>query len=473
MTRKLAVKLMIDLGLTVSMFLAFAYHLTGPVAHEFIGLVMFLLLLAHNSLNWRWYKNLGRPGGGLERRLTQAVTLVLLAVTVALLVSSILASRVLFDFVRVGNGFLVRQIHALVAYWILVLMSVHLGLHWPLVMAALRQALKLNKTGLWRSALMKLSALTVMGFGVWASFDRGLGSKLLMRHSFDYWDGGPAGFFITYLLIMGLYVGLIHYSLQFLRKLKKTAWTALLNRWPGGIMFKSLTMVMTVALCIFGFIKISEAQEMNKTLSAKQQAIVPIAAFTASGDLEKLKPALGDGLAAGLTVNEIKEVLVQLYAYAGFPRSLNALVVFMEVMKEREAQGIKDDPGPEAKPLPIDKTRLELGTANQATLSGGPVGGPLFEFAPAIDLFLKDHLFGDIFGRDNLDFQSREVATVAALASISEVNPQLQAHFNISLNVGLTGDQMTNLVEVLRSKVGAQIGDNAAEVLDAVLKNRK
>ena len=238
-------------------------------------------------------------------------------------------------------------------------------------------------------------------------------------------------------------------------------------------MFKYLTMIVAAALCIFGHIKISETQEMSKTLNAKQQAIVPIAAFTASGDLERLKPALGDGLTAGLTVNEIKEVLVQLYAYAGFPRSLNALGVFMEVMKEREAQGIKDEMGPEAKPLPADETRLELGTANQTTLSGGPVAGPLFEFAPAIDLFLKDHLFGGIFGRDNLDFQSREVATVAALASISGVNPQLQAHFNISMNVGLTGDQMKNLVEVLRNKVGAQVGDNAAEVLDAVLKNRK
>ena len=238
-------------------------------------------------------------------------------------------------------------------------------------------------------------------------------------------------------------------------------------------MFKSLTILMTAALCLFGFIKIAEAQEMNQTLSSKQQAIVPIAAFTASGDLERLKPALAEGLAAGLTVNEIKEVLVQLYAYAGFPRSLNALGVFMEVMKEREAQGIEDDPGPEARPLPADKTRLELGTINQTALAGGPVSGPLYDFAPAIDLFLKDHLFGDIFGRDNLDFQSREIATVAALANLIGVNPQLQAHFNISMNVGLTGDQIKNLVDVLNSKVGAQVGGNAAEVLDAVLKNRK
>ncbi|UQZ90556.1 hypothetical protein C4J81_15615 [Deltaproteobacteria bacterium Smac51] len=230
MNRKLAIKLMIDLGLTVSMILAFAYHLTGAAAHEFIGLAMFLILLAHNGLNWRWYKNLGRSGGGPERRLGQAVTLLLMAVTVALMVSSVLASRVLFDFIRVDNGFLVRQIHTLAAYWILVLMSVHVGFHWRLVMAALGQAFMPGKPGLPRSSLARLSALAVMAGGVWASFDQGVGYKLLMRHSFSYWDGGLARFFITYLLIMGLYTGLTHYSLDIFRRLglKKRVWTT----WP-------------------------------------------------------------------------------------------------------------------------------------------------------------------------------------------------------------------------------------------------
>jgi 4-carboxymuconolactone decarboxylase len=49
-------------------------------------------------------------------------------------------------------------------------------------------------------------------------------------------------------------------------------------------------------------------------LSEKQQAIVPIAAFTANGDLESLKTAVRSGLDAGLTINEIKELQMYLYA---------------------------------------------------------------------------------------------------------------------------------------------------------------
>ena len=64
---------------------------------------------------------------------------------------------------------------------------------------------------------------------------------------------------------------------------------------------------------------------MQNRLDNKQQAIIPIAAFAAKGDTEKLAAEIQHGLDTGLTINEIKEVLIQLYAYAGFPRSLNAL----------------------------------------------------------------------------------------------------------------------------------------------------
>ncbi|MGA7577102.1 MAG: carboxymuconolactone decarboxylase family protein [Desulfobaccales bacterium] len=207
-------------------------------------------------------------------------------------------------------------------------------------------------------------------------------------------------------------------------------------------------------------------------LNAKQEKIVAIAAFTGKGDLDRLRAALNEGLDAGLTVNEIKEVLVQIYAYAGFPRSLNGIGTFMSVMEERQQKGIEDELGREPSPLPLDKSRLELGTAIQTRLIGSPASGAIYTFAPAIDAFLKDHLFGDIFGRDNLDFRSREIATISALASMEGVNPQLQAHFNIGFNTGLTGAQMKSLISVLAAKVGKKEADNASAVLSRVLSSR-
>jgi alkylhydroperoxidase/carboxymuconolactone decarboxylase family protein YurZ len=182
---------------------------------------------------------------------------------------------------------------------------------------------------------------------------------------------------------------------------------------------------------------------------------------------------LGDGLDAGLTVNEIKEILVQMYAYAGFPRSLNGITTFMAVLKDREANGIADEAGMQASPLPTDKSSVKLGTENQTRLIGAPATGEYIAFAPAIDQFLKGHLFGDIFGRDNLDFQSREIATIAALANLDGVNSQLEAHFTIGFNTGLTEANMNGLIAVLRSKVGQKQADNASDVLHKVLSRRQ
>lgn len=209
------------------------------------------------------------------------------------------------------------------------------------------------------------------------------------------------------------------------------------------------------------------------TLTARQQGIVPIAAFTANGNLGSLRTALNNGLDAGLTVNEIKEVLVQLYAYAGFPRSLNGLATFMTVMEERGKKGIKDRMGKEASPIPTDKSILEIGTENQTRLIGQPVKGALYDFAPAIDRFLKAHLFGDIFQRDVLSWQDRELATVSALAAIDGVNPQLKGHLAIARHNGLTAEQLREFVRVLRDTCGPKLGDNAGGVLDDVLSTTR
>jgi alkylhydroperoxidase/carboxymuconolactone decarboxylase family protein YurZ len=201
-------------------------------------------------------------------------------------------------------------------------------------------------------------------------------------------------------------------------------------------------------------------------------AIGPVAAATATGDMARLGPALEQALDAGLSLEECKEILVQLYAYAGFPRSLNALAELMKVAQQRHARGLRDAPGRPAGPLPTGQALLEAGTARQTRLSGAPVQGPLFDFAPAIDRFLKTHLFGDIFGRDNLDWPSRELATVAALAAMDGVEPQLAAHVRISLNVGLKAAQLEGFIDALSDAGWPQAAGRARAALRQQLAGR-
>lgn len=210
-----------------------------------------------------------------------------------------------------------------------------------------------------------------------------------------------------------------------------------------------------------------------RELSTKEQAIVTISAFAAKGDMTQLQKALNNGLDAGLHTNEIKEILVQLYAYTGFPRSLNALNNFIAVLKERKRKGIHDETGKAASPLPTDKSKLQFGTEMQTKLVGQPVKGEVYDFAPAIDQFLKEHLFGDIFGRDNVDWKTRELATISALASLGGVENQLRSHLGVGLYNGLTEAQLDHLVSIIQSAVGIKEGNAARRELQTVLKQRQ
>jgi 4-carboxymuconolactone decarboxylase len=215
--------------------------------------------------------------------------------------------------------------------------------------------------------------------------------------------------------------------------------------------------------------KKKQAEVSIEALSAKQQVIVPIAALTAKGDLDALKTAIGEGLDAGLSINEIKEIQIHLYAYAGFPRALNGLATLMSVVEARKAEGITDPVGQEAGSLPEGKSSLEVGKAVQTELAGQPVSGPLFDFAPAINEFLQSHLFGDLLARDILDYQSREIATVSTLASLDGVDSQLKAHIGIASNAGLTETQIRELAAVLRQTVGEKEGRRAEQAVRAAL----
>ncbi|MBQ7205621.1 MAG: carboxymuconolactone decarboxylase family protein [Muribaculaceae bacterium] len=193
--------------------------------------------------------------------------------------------------------------------------------------------------------------------------------------------------------------------------------------------------------------------QTHMALTTKQQALVAIAANEAKGNIEGLKTALNEGFEQGLTVSEAKEALSQLYAYTGFPRSLNALGALQQVIKERTDAGKPTEPGREADPLPSDYDALRQGTEVQTQLVGGQPFN--YTFAPQTDYYLKAHLFGDIFARNNLTFADREVVTVAAISSLPGCEPQLQAHVSGSRNMGVSDEALKEIPALLESKVGA------------------
>ena len=238
-------------------------------------------------------------------------------------------------------------------------------------------------------------------------------------------------------------------------------------------MKKLLVSIACVLFCISSIY----AQNKESMLNLKERQIAAISGSAAKGDKPGLTTALTAGLDDGLSVNEIKEVLVQLYAYCGFPRSMGALNTFIGVLQERKAQGINDAEG--ALPTLQDVSRgLEYGATNQRKLFGRDAQGAVLAFAPAIDQYLKAHLFGDIFGRDNLDWKTRELATIAMLASMDGVENELNVHIAHGKYNGLTDAQVDEIITLVRASEWKQeplktfVADNKVTVRKVFYKNR-
>ena len=215
--------------------------------------------------------------------------------------------------------------------------------------------------------------------------------------------------------------------------------------------------------------------ETNKVLSVREQAIVAVASYTGKGDLEHLKPALTGALEVGMTINEINEVLIHAYAYCGFPRSLRAIQTFMQVVDERKANGMNDVVGREVTEMNDNRTRYERGRDILAEISGTSVDAPKAGyaiFAPAIERFLKEHLFADLFERDLLTYRERELATVSILAGVGGVEPMFRSHVAICLHLGVTAEQLSALLNFVEMNLGKTYSEPLRGVLNQLTKKQ-
>lgn len=232
---------------------------------------------------------------------------------------------------------------------------------------------------------------------------------------------------------------------------------------------------MLSLVILFNTLNMNAQNNENTTqlLDPRQQSLAAIAALTATGHIEKLKKQLNTGLDAGLTINEIKEALVQLYAYCGFPRSLNGINSFMQVLQERNAKGIKDEAGKEGTPVKDSSDTYERGRKTLETLTKTPQAKPapgFGEFAPRIDAFLKEHLFADIFDSNVLDYRQRELVTISALAAMTGTAAQLQAHIGMGTNTGITTEQVKAVFDIIEEHVSKEQAETARAVFSKMKK---
>lgn len=210
------VKLALDLAMAVFFIVALGFQSIGGLAHEWIGLIFCGFGLIHVVANWNWYKCILRGKYTFRRVINTIINLILPAGVIVLCVSGIINSRHLFGFLSLKGSLEMRQVHSFVAYWGIVFLGVHAGLQWGKALTALKNKAGANIKWLFNATALRGLAAGLVVYGIWASFDREMGSKLFLGFAFDFWDSSrPLIFFYTHnTAILSMYIAITHYTIK-------------------------------------------------------------------------------------------------------------------------------------------------------------------------------------------------------------------------------------------------------------------
>ena len=211
-------KIVVDIGMTVMLLLLMTYELIGAAAHEWLGMGMFALFIIHHILNRKWSRCVFKGKYTLFRIWQTILVIGILFTMIGSMYSGVILSEHALSFLPIKGGrAFAREVHMLSSYWGFVLMSLHLGLHWSIMMGmAKRFVKKLPAAGKW---LLRGIAAFIAGYGMYAFIQREIGRYMLLKNHFAFFDfEEPLIFFLAdYVAVMALFVWVSHYFSKGLR----------------------------------------------------------------------------------------------------------------------------------------------------------------------------------------------------------------------------------------------------------------
>ena len=223
MKPKMTVKRCVDVLMTLALPLLMGYQLWGEAAHEWIGVGMFLLFILHHLLNLNWHKRLFRGKYTPVRILTLCTDVLVFLAMLTLMYSGIVVSRHVFAFLPVQSGLVIaRRLHILGSYWGFLLMSLHLGLHWNMILGVIKKQAKPRPSKARGAALFLVSAV-IAAYGVYVFIRRDFATYLFLQSEFVFLDYSEPRllFCLDYLSLMGLCIFVAHYGGKLCRKKKE------------------------------------------------------------------------------------------------------------------------------------------------------------------------------------------------------------------------------------------------------------
>ncbi|MBX9451551.1 MAG: DUF4405 domain-containing protein [Mesorhizobium sp.] len=205
------------------LLLSLAYWWLENVPHEIFGTALFALLGWHIAVNRLWFKNLFKGRYDARRIVAVALHLALIVNMLILLVTSIVISKSLFSALPIPDSILLREVHWFSAYWVMMIVGIHLGLHWVRVMALSRSILGLSPDNAGRTIALRLVVVLLAAFGVWSFSVLGVWTKLTFTYSLDVWNfkTSVTPFFGHWAGVVALPAIVTHYGMTLWRNRKR------------------------------------------------------------------------------------------------------------------------------------------------------------------------------------------------------------------------------------------------------------
>ena len=215
---KVKAKIIIDAGMIILILIQMAYHLIGDSLHGWIGMILFVLIILHNVIDRRWYLRLCKGKYTPVRFFHTMINLLLLASFVGLAASAVFLSTTLSTFFHLKATLIGRRMHMFFTIWSFVLISVHVGLHWNMVICAVKKRMKPPKH--LYQAIVRIAVLLVAAYGLYAFIVRELPQRMFLLTKYVFFDYGEFILycFIDYASVLCMFACFTYYACVFIWK---------------------------------------------------------------------------------------------------------------------------------------------------------------------------------------------------------------------------------------------------------------
>lgn len=97
----------------------------------------------------------------------------------------------------------------------------------------------------------------------------------------------------------------------------------------------------------------------------------------------------------------------------------------------------------------------------------------LNDVSPDLGRYIVEYAFGDVYSRSGLNLKSKEMAVVAALTAMGNVEPQLKVHIHGALNVGCNIAEVQEIILQMSCYAGFPRAINGMLALKSVVEERR